>query len=491
MIRLIVFVLLILCLLPPPLSSHAQETAEPTVITYGITIAGRLNNRTPRQVYAFEGLRGERVQINVRVTSGELDPVMVILDANNTVILARDDTAGRRDVSAELSIPQSGFYTVVVGRFGYTQGSTSGDYELRIERIGVSSASGSMLRYGDSVLNSIDNLTPQVYYSFRADQGDIVNIRMERTSGNLDPYLLIVDSRSLIIAENDDVPGSGTLDAEIQALVIEQTGTFVIVATRFGQTAGDSVGTFVLTIDEAANSGLGNSPRAALPILPNTTVEGELTSERYEQFYRFDARAGDIITIRMERPLGSLDSLLILTDMNLQVLAENDDFQGSQNARIEEYLIPADGTYYIIATRYQRANGTTVGQYRLTLEHRENPLEQVPPDVQRIAFGSTVTGRIDDTTQQVVYAFYAQQGETFIISMSRGDGDLQPVVAILDENRRLMVASEPTEGQTATIDRFVAPRSTVYYLLATRVTTAEGTATSSGSYLLVISRRYD
>lgn len=481
----------LLCLLTLPASSIAAQEAEIIPITYDVTIAGRIGNRAPRQTYAFEGLRGERIAITVRVTGGDLDPVLVILDPNNALIEARDDAAGGRGVTLELSIPQSGFYTIVVGRFGYTQGSTSGDYELRVERIGVSSASGSMLRYGDSVLNSIDTLTPQVYYSFRADQGDIINIRMRRTSGNLDPYLLVVDSRSFIVAENDDIPGSGTLDAEVQALVIQETGTFVIVATRFGQTAGDSVGTFVLTIDEAANSGLGNSARAALPILPNTTVEGVLSAERYEQFYRFEAQTGDIISVRMERPTGSLDSLLVLTDASLQVLAENDDFEGSQNARINEYLIPAPGTYYIIATRYQRANGTTTGAYRLTFEVRANPLDEVPAEVQRIAFGSTVTGRVDDDGPQVVYAFYAQQGESFIVTMTRGDGDLAPVVAILDETRRLIVASEAGDGRVATIDRFVAPRSAVYFLLATRVSAPEGGGTTSGSYLLVISRRFD
>src|SRR5690606_13201466 len=129
-----------------------------------------------------------------------------------------------------------------------------GSFDLSVERIGVSSASGSALRYGDSVINNITNMSPQVYYSFRAERGDIVNISMFSDSGNLDPYLQVVDSNAFVIADNDDVPGSG-LNARIEGLVIENTGTYIIVATRYGQAAGTSTGRFILTLDTAVGSG--------------------------------------------------------------------------------------------------------------------------------------------------------------------------------------------------------------------------------------------
>ncbi len=488
--RLILILLLLLASGGSALRAR-QGDDTPTPLPYGEVQSGTLNNRSPRALYIFEGLRGERVAIELRAVSGDLDPVLVVLDASGAVIATRDDTRGSRDASIELSIPRSGIYTVIVGRFGYGQGSTSGSYELRIDRIGVSSASGSMLRYGDSVLNSIDNLNPQVYYSFRAAQGDIVNIRMQRTSGNLDPYLQVVDSSAYIIAENDDLPASGTLDAAVEGLVIQQSGVFVIVATRFGQTAGNTVGTFVLTLEEADDSGLGNSPRAALPIAPGISLEGSISSERYEQFYRFEAQQDDIITIRMERQTGSLDCLIVLTDANLTVLAENDDLSSeTQNSRISEFRIPLTGTYFIIASRYQREAGSSAGIYRLMLDVQGNAFAGVPPDVQRIAFGSTITGRIDSVTPQVVYAFYAQAGESFTISMSRGDGDLNPVVAVLDANQRVLAEGD-SDGQTARIDRFTAANDSVYYIRAGRQTDASGTGSSSGSYLLVIARRAD
>src|SRR5262249_50798567 len=154
-----------------------------------------------------------------------------------------------------------------------------GNYELSISRIGVSSASGSALRYGDTVINQITDMSPQLYYSFRAQRGDILNVSMQRISGNLDPYIQIVNSSAFVIADNDDLPQTGSLDAAVQGLVIEQDGTYVIIASRFGQAAGDSSGGFYLSLNEAAESGLGNSASAPLPALEGLPMEGEITND--------------------------------------------------------------------------------------------------------------------------------------------------------------------------------------------------------------------
>jgi hypothetical protein len=484
--RIIVFILCLLVIVPV----YAQETEDEQMgVAYGGQITGQINNQNPRAVYYFDGLRGEVVSISLGATSGDLDPVLTVMDASGNILAGRDDSGGGRNIRIDaLSIPQSSRYYVIVGRFGYGLGSTTGGFQLNVERIGVSSASGSALRYGDSVINNITNMNPQVYYSFRAERGDIVNIIMRRDSGDLDPYLQVVDSNAFVIADNDDIPGSG-LNAHIDRLVIENPGTYIIVATRYGQAAGTSTGRFILSIDRATGSGFGNSTQTAIPILVGDIQEESLTHDQFTKYYVFDARANDLVSIRMSRTTGSLDSFLVLADSNLQELVSDDDSGGGQNAEISSYLIPADGRYYILATRFEREAGTTTGGFRLEFQSLGNAFDSVPEDSQRITYGTTTTGRIDEITPSLLFAFYGVQGDAVTVSLNRGDGDLDPVVSILDDAQNVLVSDDDSGGgQNARVGRYVLPRTGLYYIRAERFSGTDGDPNTRGSFILVLAR---
>lgn len=490
MIRLLFIALLCLFMTPTLAATAQDEPEQPEIgVAYGGIISGRINNNSPRAVYYFDGLRGEVVSITLSATSGDLDPVLTLLDAAGQIIISRDDTAGTRDVRVNaFSIPQSSRYYVVVGRFGYGLGSTSGDFELDVERIGVSSASGSALRYGDSVINNITSMTPQVYYSFRAERGDIVNVRMLRDSGDLDPYLQLVNSNAFVIADNDDIPGSG-LNAQISELLIEESGTYIIVATRYGESAGTSTGRFILTLEQARGSGLGNSAQSAVLMLIGDTMEDELTVDTFARYYAFDARANDLITARMSRAGGSLDAFLVLADSTLQEIVSDDDSGGGQNAEIRSFLIPTDGRYYLIATRFERETGTTVGRYRLELQNLGNAFDGVPEGAQRLAYGTTTTGRIDDTAPESLYAFFGTEGDAITVSLNRGDGDLDPQVAILGSDLSVLAQDDDGGGgQNARIARYVLPETGLYYIRAGRFSGEDGNINTQGSFILVLAR---
>ncbi|MGQ9889894.1 MAG: PPC domain-containing protein [Aggregatilineales bacterium] len=461
-------------------------------LAFGAVNAGRITNASPRAAYYFEAQRGEVIAISLAVTEGDLDPVLLVLDDAGAVLASLDDSSGSRVPQiASLVIPRTGRYFVVVARFGYALGTTVGAYELRIERVGVSSASGSALRYGDQVINRISDMQPQLYYTFRARRGDIVNIYMRRVSGDLDSYLQVVDERSFVVADNDDLIGALLpLDAGIERLVIEQDGTYVIVASRYGQAAGTSSGSFVLTLEEARDSGLGNTPQTAHPLLLGDVVDGTITGDRFNCYYRFQASANDLVTVRMSRTGGSLDPFLTIADDNLVTLATDDDGGGGQNARIDQFLVPADGVYYIIASRFEGQAGTTAGSYRLELQSLGNAFDGVPEGVARIGYGVTMTGNISDDAPEALYAFRGGAGDVITVTMNRGDGDLDPMVSLLDASRNVLARDDDGgPGQNARIERFTLPASGVYYIRAGRYDGAEGNANTSGSYILVLARR--
>ncbi|MFW5748207.1 MAG: PPC domain-containing protein [Chloroflexota bacterium] len=488
---------IMIVLLSQPVHTGAQDAPDPEAppsIQYGEVVSGRIDSSNPSRVYTFEALRCDILAIRLRTVSGDLDPVLTVLDGSGTALALRDDSGGGLDVTINpLRIPRGGTYSIVVGRFGYGLGTTTGSFELIVERIGNGSEPNCAMRYGDTVFWTISSMQPEVVYSFRAQQGDIINVRMDRRSGDLDPYLQLVDSGGVVLEFNDDAFGFNTKNAAIQNFVIPQTGTYFVFATRYGLTAGTSTGTFFLRIEEADNSGLGNSPLTALPLEVGSQVEGELTENQFERFYRFEARQNDIITASMTRLTGNLDSVIVLANASLQELAVNDDLSNeTQNARIANYVIPADGSYYLIATRFESQAGRTVGRYRLEVTNEGNAFADVPPDVRRIQYGTSTTGTIDPVTPEVLYAFWGEAGDTVRVTMDTSEGNLDPFVSILTSDGTTVLVSDDDGGtnRNARIDRFSLPSTGIYYIRASRYSGGDNPDTR-GSFILVLAQIFD
>ena len=450
-------------------------------------ISGRLSDDNPRDVFTVEGLRGEVIRFELEVTDGDLDPMLSIFDNSGKLALHRDDSAAGLGVEHDFTMELSGRYFVVVARFGHSLGTTSGAYELRMTRKGVLSEGGSALRYNDSVIGTISDTKAEVFYTFQAEQGDIVTISMVRSSGTLDPYLQIVDSNRFEIAKNDD-QSQDTRNARIDGLIIERTGPYIIIATRYD----DSAGSFVLSIEETADSGMGSTRLAPLPMQYGESRSGTLSHSQFERFYSFEAHKGELITISMIRGAGGeLDSYLILADEAFTSIQEDDDSGVEfQDALITDYLVPADGRYHIIATRYDRARGTTSGDFRLSLDIVEDPFIDVPVDAVSLSYGTSVTGKISGDNEDDLYAFYGRNGEVVSISMTRVDGNLDAYLELLNAAQEVAARNDDSGGgQNSLIDNFSLPATGMYYIRARRYDGTDGNPDTAGSYVLVLAER--
>lgn len=468
-------------------SVQAQEST-PQAITDQDALEGRIDNTQSRIRYTLNGVRGEVVRFNLETLDGTLDPILVIFTPSGEMLLNRDDHEGDTDIELSMTLEENGDYTIIVGRIGYDLGATSGNFRLNVERVGVVSQEGSSLRYGVPVTGTITNADPQIYYTFQAQQGQIINIEMVRESGNLDPYLQMVDGDRFLLAENDDADGN-TRNALIQGFVVPATGTYIIVATRYGETAGTSVGNFVLTVGETNNSGLGNSRLAPATLQIGQTVQDSLTRDRFQRFYQLNAVTDQVITVTMERSgsEGLLDAYLVLANAGFQPLVEDDDGGGGQNARISRFRIPADGLYYLIATRFDGADGTTFGAYTLTVQDNGFAFANVPNGVPRLLYGTSLQDSISDQDPESLFAFWGQRGELVIISMDRISDNLDPVLELLDDVRTRIVRDDDSGANSnARIERFALPYTGVYYIRATRYEGNNGNNGTTGNFTLTL-----
>ncbi|MCS6835906.1 MAG: PPC domain-containing protein [Anaerolineae bacterium] len=461
------------------------QTPTPTPAALGAAeeaarLTGRLDARTPRQTYTFDGSRGEVVRLSLRATSGDLDPVLSLYDPLGQLVLTRDDSAEGLDVRANATLPSDGPYLLVIGRWGYGLGSSEGDYELSVERLGVLAAQGSTLRYGVPVTNLITDSQFEWYYTFRARQGDILNIELVRSSGTLDPLLKVLDSDRFLLDSNDD-EAPDTRNAALRNFFVERDGVYVVVATRYGEAAGDSVGSFVLTISEAASSGVGNSPRAPAPIGYNQTLEASLDNRQSVRYYRFIGQEDDLITASAEQRSGRLDPVLTLADADMQPLRSDDDGGGGKNARIERFRLPYSGVFHLIVSRFDDNQGA----FRLGLRRVGTAFEGFDPAMPRLLYGTTVQDAISESDPSSQYAFWGEVGDVVTIRMARTSGTLEPVLELLDDRGRRMFRADGT-GEVVGFERLVLPATGAYIIYARRYEGNMRPANTTGDFRVTL-----
>lgn len=132
---------------------------------------------------------------------------------------------------------------------------------------------------------------------------------------------------------------------------------------------------FVLVLPAAAQQETlpGNT------IFYGQTMSGTLTSEQFFDLWRFEGVTDDAIEVRMTASGGLLPLVGLLDPSGTLVMRSED---GTLDGTVVlTYTIPADGTYTIVATRVGREQGTTTGQYTVSLNWTNPPAQDTSREV--------------------------------------------------------------------------------------------------------------
>ncbi len=471
----------------PPGGRSRLEAESPrqsgSEIQIGQPVSGTIEGDSFRFIYALAGQAEDVLSISMSRLSGDLDPLLLLIDSDGAILGISDDDGERTNALIEsLRLPAAGRYFIIATRFGQEHGTTLGAFSLLVERTGSSPSADNTLVYGHQVLGRITNEAPLAFYFFRAQRGDVISITMQRTSGNLDPSLDLATPDGIVLLSDDDGLSAGTLDAAITNYTVLRTGVYLVVATRFGREAGATEGTFVLSLAQTPVEQLGLEPASARLIDYGAAVTSAISGEVPARFFRFEADRGDVIAVTLERQNSALDPLVRILDADLSPLAEDDNGGTDRNARIAALALPRPGSYYIEATRSGQATGRSQGEFTLRLSGRPGLTDGSSLE---IMYGATVSGRIDDQTPEEEYVFVGQAGDVVRITMERVDGDLDSLVTLYDSERKQIAFDDDSGGQqNARLDRFVLPADGMYLLTASRFDRANGT--TGGSYLLTL-----
>lgn len=102
------------------------------------------------------------------------------------------------------------------------------------------------------VTGAIFEAQDYVVYAIEAETNEIITASLSATSRNLDTLLQLIDPNGNLLGVNDDISGSTNSTIANQRIV--QSGTYLLVATRYGKDIGGTEGEFTLVVTESTSA---------------------------------------------------------------------------------------------------------------------------------------------------------------------------------------------------------------------------------------------
>ncbi len=460
-------------------------------LNYGQTTTGNITDEQFRQLHLFQGRAGQIVSLHMSRASDNLDPYLVLVTAEGKVLATGDDHDTSRDAAIpSVVLPADGVYTVIATRFGHEHGTTTGEYELFLESLGTTAETGTTVRYGDAIPGEINDEKPEDIYVLQGQRGDVITIRMARTSGDLDPLLNLFDaSGQVLITGDDDETSREPLNAGILNYMLPADGSYYIRATRYGYANGPSRGTYLLQISLVPPNELGTRPTNARFIEYGDVVEGMLDDDVPVRFFRFEAERGDIVSAVVTQQSGDLAPTISLLASDLRLVSDSPEDEDQTETRIPGASIPETGSYFLTVSRFGGFEGETGGTFVLQLEGRAGIANS---ESLEIIYGGQVYGNLDDNNHADVYIFVGTADDIITITMRNVEGDLDPLVILRNANSKQLIADDDsfTEGgRDAAIRDFRLPEDGIYQIEATRYERIAGTSTGTYSLTLDLARQ--
>jgi hypothetical protein len=341
------------------------------------------------------------------------------------------------------------------------------------------------IAYGDVVGGTITNANYEFRYTFAAQAGDFVSIIMRATDRqeNLDGYLTILAPNGAQLVVNDDLNSLESYDPGITNYEIPQSGIYTIIASRFNGIAGTSSGGFELSLEVVDGAVITPTP-AATEDLTETAItyggraQGDISNDTPYVAYQFVAQEGDVIGIQVNMLSGTLDPQVVLFSANGAEIASNDDDPlGGFNAYLRDFVIPEGGVYTIWATRFNRDQGTSEGQFELLLEKAGGGV--TPPPVTNtgvIVLDEVVSGEITNGDFARTYTFSGTQGQVVTFIMRANVGNLDPYLILVDPEGKQIARNDDGQdlGFNSSLDKVRLPMTGDYTVVASRFQVALG-----------------
>lgn len=297
------------------------------------------------------------------------------------------------------------------------------------------------IQYGEDFTASIDQLGERDEYTFTAQVGDKVLIRMRGNKNGVDGCMALYGPDGAVIRE---VCSDGSLVSIKKTLTAE--GTYKIIA----QDGNDNdTGDYGLSLEQL------NSPANSIALNCEASSSYELKHNGAVEAFSFKATQNDIINLRMWGHDAGIESIMEIYNAEGKLMTLSSLDKGM--AQIERYEIPADGIYYVFV---YDDSGNDVGRYNIYYQNHS-----LYTCATQITCGEIFYGSLEMETSIDAYTFQATAGEKVTARM-RGVNNKIEASFVLYGPQGEIIETSVSEGKLAKMRPVELPVSGIYTFLA-------------------------
>lgn len=219
-------------------------------VTEVTTVSDTINDEQPGLIYTYTTTNTQEVvTFDLVATSGDLDPLLIVISPDGREIIRNDD-AEEGTLNSRISnlpLDEVGEYSIIATRFLQGSGTTSGTFDLTVSA-GVRGAAvggtfSQFMEWGDTLSGRIERSNQQDIYTFYAEAGDRVTLSATAESGNLDPVLILTDNYGNEIARNDDAHAN-TKNSQLTDIELTVEGYYTVIVMPY-----EGTGTYQITLE--------------------------------------------------------------------------------------------------------------------------------------------------------------------------------------------------------------------------------------------------
>lgn len=220
-----------------------------TVVPFvaGDTLSGSVDFEGESDLASFTALKGTTLQIGVAITSGDLKPIVTLLDANNNEAKPpykfKNST---KAVKKTFSIPADGNYKIKISG----EGSTSGSYSITTKATLPKDAKSITKKNAGPKVDG-----EPVDYKVRLLTGATLTVTVQPTTNFTGPIAIaLLDSQNAAIDVSGFTQLFGTGGIQCSAIPITSTGQFTVRVT--GLATKKEKATITITLNQPVGTGV-------------------------------------------------------------------------------------------------------------------------------------------------------------------------------------------------------------------------------------------
>jgi len=479
-----------------------SELESVRLLDYWVTETSLLSPSKERDVWQFVGGRGDI--ITLRVIGYNIVPSMILQDPDGKVLMEGTNFQAQLETdgvfTVEVNLYQAGDGSYDIG-LGYADRPNPNNYTPtpRPQLVGVPTPTPPYNDIGTYVGNLNEDAPTgsilseganQHVYTFEGKAGELVNITMERISGDVDPFLTLFTPDIEIVAIDDNA-GSGR-NAELRNIKLLEDGLYSVQATGTDNTYGTyslamSRGGIQLPIEES----LVAEPTATqIPLIPtlgpalngnrlqnNAPVLGQLEEGDFAQFSIY-AVEGELFTLGI-KPIGE-SPLRAQIEMygpegDLAIITNATESNSGGQTIVPAFTAPLTGAYIILLSGEDGTGGDYVISYGSGYTNETVVRGEPPPNTR-------AEGNLQRRAVLDEWHIQLQAGDIINIAVSNAAGTFDPYVELRTWDGQLVTGDDNSGGGTAALIQSAEVFETNTYRIQIRDAT---TAQNTGQYTLI------